>query len=875
LIGIATLVGMLAFGGFVLIEKRNAASEMSALNELAKLGPAVGALVHQLQRERGASAGFTGSGGTRFAKKLAAQRIRTDENRATLVEALEAFDATSYGLGFVGKLSAARGALALLGHRCGQVDGLSSTVTEVTTYYSGMIADLLGIVEEMAVLSTDSEVASAITAYTTFLQAKERAGIERAMGSAGFSAGAFTPDLYRRFVQLISEQETFISVFRNYATGEQIELYGDAVAGEAVDEVRRMRGVAIESASIGQVAGVDSRYWFDTITAKIDELKTVEDKIAADLRALTGRRRSEAHTDVYIVVAIAGALILIALGLVHGIVQNRQAEGVLRDSEEKFHNLFEHANDGILLVDPATRGFLDANEIASARLGLTRHQLLELTVDDLVPGEAVEGLDELTAEILDSGRLVFEQTHLRKDGSALPVEVSARVIEYGRRKVILSFARDITERKRADDELRLAKEQAEAANRSKSEFLANMSHEIRTPMNGVLGMTGLLLSTDLKEEQRNFAETARDSAHALLTLLNDILDLSKLDSGKVELEDTDFNFGQTVDQVIALLGAEARDKGIEIATEISPDIPQWLRADSGRLRQILFNLVGNAIKFTEEGSVRIAASHRMIGDQAIELRCEVADTGAGIATDAQPRLFARFSQADSSTSRKHGGTGLGLVISKQLAAMMGGDIGLDSAPGRGSTFWFTIRCEPGEPVEVVEPVAPARRGGDTPLRILLAEDNHVNQKVAIAMLAAGGHSVDVAANGLEAIEAVSTRPYDLVLMDIHMPEMDGIRATRRIREKGGERANIPIIALTANAMKGDREKYLAAGMNGYVSKPIDPAELRDAIARLCGVEASTATAPAEMRPRRSTSGETQEALAGLLDTLDDVIEESG
>ncbi len=875
LIGIATLVGMLAFGGFVLVEKRNAASDMSSLSELAKLGPVVGALVHELQRERGASAGFTGSDGTRFAKKLAVQRIRTDQNRAALAEALEAFDATPYGDGFVGKLSAARGALALLGHRRGQVDDLSSAVTEVTAYYSGMIADLLDIVEEMAVLSTDSEVASAITAYTTFLQAKERAGIERAMGSAGFSAGTFTPDLYRRFVQLISEQETFISVFRNYATGEQIEFYGDTVAGEVVDEFRRMRDVAIESAAIGEAAGVDSRYWFDTITAKIDELKTVEDKIAADLRALTGRRQSEAHSDVYVVVAIAGALILIALGLVYGIVQNRRAERVLRASEEKFHNLFEHANDGIFLVDPATRGFLDANEIASARLGFARNELLELSVDDLVPGEDVEGLGALTAEILDSGGHVFEQTHLCKDGSTMPVEISARVVEYGKRKVILSFVRDITERKRADDELRFAKEQAEAANRSKSEFLANMSHEIRTPMNGVLGMTGLLLSTDLREEQRNFAETARDSAHALLTLLNDILDLSKLESGKVELEDTDFNFGQTVDQVISLLGAQARDKTIEIATEISPDIPQWLRADSGRLRQILFNLVGNAIKFTENGSVRISASHRMIDDKAIELRCEVADTGTGIDAEAQEILFTRFSQADSSTSRKYGGTGLGLIISKELATMMGGDIGVDSTPGRGSTFWFTIRCEPGEVVEAIEPVAPARRGGDTPLRILLAEDNHVNQKVATAMLTAGGHSVDVAANGLEAIEAVSTRPYDLVLMDIHMPEMDGIRATKRIREDGGEHANIPIIALTANAMKGDREKYLAAGMSDYVSKPIDPTELKEAIARQCGIEPRAASTPAKTPAQPPTSGEAQEALSGLLDTLDDVIEASG
>ncbi len=655
-------------------------------------------------------------------------------------------------------------------------------------------------------------------------------------------------------------------------------------------------------------------------------------------------------------------------------------------SSAVFEAITDSARDAILMMNP--KGEVTYWNPAAERIfGYTSDETIGRNLHNLlVPERYLAAHRAAFPEFLKTGRgkavgKTLELGALRKDGMEIVVSLSLSAVPLDDGWHATGIIRDITDKKQAEEVLLQAKLAAEEANRLKSEFLANMSHEIRTPMNGVIGMMELLMDTDLSREQLEYVTTAKSSAEGLMTIINDILDFSKIEARKLDIERVGFSLRNDLGDILHALAHRAEEKGLELACDVASETPDSLMGDPGRLRQILVNLVGNAIKFTDRGEVLVSVSHEMEGDQEVLLHVVVSDTGIGIPTEKQQKIFESFTQADASTTRRFGGTGLGLTISSRLVELMGGRIWVDSAPGRGSAFHFTMRlglqrgisaryipaklttlekmrvlvvddnatnrhilekvlvnwamrpaaAEGGS--EALEALAEAWRAGDPfrlmlvdvnmpfmdgfelveiirqrqeyrdlqvivltssgmrgdaarcrdlaiaayltkpvkqsslmnaitavlgtvepegssaplvtqymlrdmlhPMNILLAEDNPVNQKIAVKMLEKKGHTVVVAANGretLDALECAKASFFNLILMDVQMPGMDGLEATARIRER--ERStgrHIPIIALTAHAMKGDREVCLEAGMDGYVSKPLKSEELFAAIRTL-------------------------------------------
>jgi PAS domain S-box len=1019
------------------IRERRISDQIQATMEIV---PAVSGLVHQLQKERGMSSGYTGSNGAAFHTSLPAQTIETDAAlevlRRNIAVALRQ-ETPSPLLSAIDTTIANLDRLQLVRSR---VARLELSIEDIVSYYTQIIEGLLEITSQLSAKTEDPRISRLVSAYTALMYAKEAAGLQRAMGSAGFGAGHFQRDVYDRFVTMIARQEAYLDVFRHFADEGARHRFDAIVQGDLLAEVERMQRIGLESVHSGSTAGIAAERWFDAITGKLELLRVVEEYEAVELRRLTDQIRDSAHsqslalmvgTPILVAMTIAfalamarsvtapiGRLMLVLRRLAQGESTVGVAEidrldeiGAIARALDNFRDLTERQTSELAAAEDLQRQILASTSEGIIQLqadgriafgNLASARMLGLDPEDL-PGTQMQALmPDVRCEIFEIDAYPFvaieeeprqaaagEQHLQRPDGSSLPVEYSITPLHQGDQLIgsVVSL-HDISERKRNERALLEAKDLAEAGSRAKADFMANMSHEIRTPMNAIIGMTYLALKTELTVRQKDYVEKIQQAGRHLLSIINDILDFSKYEAGKLQIDITDVDLEKVIESTCNLITDKVSAKGLELVVDVAADVPNDLIGDPLRLGQILINYISNAVKFTAAGEINVVVRIDEDHGDAVTLRFEVQDTGIGLSREQQSRLFQSFQQADSSTTREFGGTGLGLAIAKSLANLMGGSVGVESVLGQGSTFWFTARLNRGstkerpvrlpssllrgrrllvvddrdsardvlshmlaslsfrvdavasgraaidavrdavdDPFDVVfvdwrmpdldgietcakigalrlpkpphlvlvtaydrdaafkgasdvgceavlvKPVTasalldavarvlqpggrPFADAGDEPLapaeepdslrgaRVLLVEDNAFNQQVAAELLHALGVSVDLADTGAMAIEKLSSGTYDAVLMDMQMPVMDGLTATREARRLGF--ANLPIIAMTANALPQDRERCLAAGMNDHLAKPVDPRQLASTLALWVKQQAPThAERPAE------------------------------
>ncbi|HEX4035642.1 MAG TPA: response regulator [Solirubrobacteraceae bacterium] len=510
----------------------------------------------------------------------------------------------------------------------------------------------------------------------------------------------------------------------------------------------------------------------------------------------------------------------------------RELNERLSASEARYRSLFVRNPQPMAVYDFETLEIVEVSDAMISKYGFSRSEFLGMKITELAPSEDTAQVVRFLAshpppQHHGSAAPGYPGRHRLGDGTIIDVEAASDYLTLDGRPCRVAIYTDVTERNRATAALAQARDVAVEASNAKSVFLANMSHEIRTPMNGVLGMTEILLDMDLTPEQHECAAQIARSGQQMLSIINDILDISKIETGHLELEATDFAVHDVVRDAYSVAATPAHAKGLETILTIDDGVPARASGDSRRLRQVVLNLVANAVKFTPSGTVVLTAQAREEGRERFSLRVEVTDTGIGIAEENLAKVFEPFTQEDASTTRLYGGTGLGLAIVRETVELMGGTVGVQSELGEGSTFWFEIplaQPAPGRAWSAERALPGAAPAWSRPPLVLVVEDNPVNQIVAARTLERCGCDTHIADNGVAALEALSER-YDLVLMDCQMPVMDGYEATAEFRRREGGRQRTPVVAMTANAMAGDREKCLAAGMDDYISKPLRYAEL--------------------------------------------------
>jgi PAS domain S-box-containing protein len=747
------------------------------------------------------------------------------------------------------------------------------------------------------------------------------------LGAEGQAVGSFCVIDHRPRVWT----DTEVGILRDLAASitTEIQLRAELIQrqrlGEALGRSEEQFRGAFDFAAVGMaLVGLDGRFLkvnralceavgyaeeellalrFQDITHPDDlagDLKLAQQLLDGEIDSYQFEKRYIHRDGRTVWIMLVGSLVRDQAGHpVHFIAQIRDvtagkaAEQALRVSEARYRMLLDTANEGVWTIDAAGRTDYVNRRMADL-LGYEPEDMAGRPLSDFMDPAGQQAAATYQERRRAGIREVHEFRFQRRDGTDLWALLATTPIPAadGGYSGALAMVTDITDRKRAEEAMLRAKVVAEQATRAKSEFLANMSHEIRTPMNGIIGMTELLLDTDLTQEQREYLDMVLSSAESLLHIIDDILDFSRVEAGKLELDSQPFRIEESLSQPLKILGVRARQKRLAYAFRVLPGVPDEAIGDAGRIQQVLVNLVGNAIKFTDAGSVSVEVARKRGTDDGVELHFSVRDTGIGIAVERQREIFEPFAQGDPSATRRFGGTGLGLAISARLVELMGGRIWIDSEPGEGSTVHFTVRLGAvPEATQRASPPASASPGQREPadgtasardalrphpastsrgLRVLVAEDNAVNQRLTVALLTKAGHAVTVAGTGQQALEALQRESFDLVLMDVQMPEMGGLEAVARIRarEAGRERP-LPVIALTARAMPGDRERCLAAGMDAYLTKPLRSADLYAAIEGVTAYDPPAAAGPGvEGRPAPKALAATGLDRTVLLEALD-------